>query len=243
MNTGIKKNNVNEYNQLGIEAYNAGNLEKAKSFFAIAMENGPNFIDAQRNYAEVLLQLEDYENGVQTFVNILGKHGNDILTLIRLAQLYAEVGKNEDAVTLLEKVLEIDPRNVKAKGMLANLVPLQIGDKVIDVVNYGQNKSAVNLVRKNSGVIDSIEVFSKANKNNSGVLENINEERDGYGHQDEDIDSFTSELVKTYDKKNSLFSNQNLDNVNTLIEKGATDVVINKFSKNKFFERKAKLRW
>lgn len=228
MKTGIEKSNINEYNQLGMEAYNAGNLEKAKSFFAVAMKNDPDFVDAQRNYAEVLLQLEDYENGVQTFVNILGKHGNDILTLIRLAQLYAEVGKNDDAVTLVEKTLEIDPRNVEAKSMLANLVQLQIGNKVADVENYGRNESAGNLVEKDSSGFDSVDVSSEENKNN------------GFGHKDEDIESLTSELVKTYDKKNSLFSNQNSTNVNTMVEKGNTDVVISKFSKNKFFERKAR---
>ena len=116
-------NEAQEYNQRGMVAYDSKDYEMAKSMFSLSLEKDPDFVDAQRNLGEILLEMGEYENGVQVFVDILSKHGNDVLTLTRMAQLYAEIGKNEDAVTLLEKVMEIEPDNDDAKTMLSDLRP------------------------------------------------------------------------------------------------------------------------
>lgn len=128
-------NNAAEYNQRGMTAYNSKDYEMAKSLFAVAIEKDPDAIDARRNYAEVLLELGDYERGIQTFMEVLGKHGNDILTLFRLSQLYAEIGQNSDAITLLEKIIEIEPGNLDANAMLAKLTPTRTIGNNLNVKN------------------------------------------------------------------------------------------------------------
>lgn len=90
----------------------------AKTMFIAAIEKDPKFIEAQRNYGEVLLALDDYENGIDTFIKILKNHPDDVPSLIRMAQLYAEVEKGEEARQYAAKVLEYDSENNLAKEIL-----------------------------------------------------------------------------------------------------------------------------
>ena len=86
--------------------------------FIAAIEKDPKFIEAQRNYGEVLLALEDYENGVKTFMSILENHPDDVPSLLRMAQLHAEVERNDEAKQYAAKILEYDSENRLAKEIL-----------------------------------------------------------------------------------------------------------------------------
>ena len=107
----INPNYADVFNQSGLISFETGDFESAKTMFIAAIEKDPTLIEAQRNYGEVLLALEDYENSVKTFVEILKNHPEDIPSLLRMAQLYAEVGKNEEAQQYAAKVLEYDCEN------------------------------------------------------------------------------------------------------------------------------------
>ncbi|MCK4446336.1 MAG: glycosyltransferase [Candidatus Marinimicrobia bacterium] len=114
----INPNCADAYNQSGLISFETWDLESSKTLFIAAIEKDPKFIEAQRNYGEVLLALEDYENGVNTFVEILKNHPGDLPTLIRMAQIHAEVGKNNEARNYASKILEYDSENRLAKEIL-----------------------------------------------------------------------------------------------------------------------------
>ncbi|HCK99404.1 MAG TPA: hypothetical protein DHW42_04780 [Candidatus Marinimicrobia bacterium] len=107
----LNPNHAGAYNLSGMISFETGNLENAKKLFATAIEKDPKFVEAQRNFGEVLLALEDYDTGVQTFMVILENHPDDVLTLIRVAQLYIEVGQMTEATPYLEKAKQLEPNN------------------------------------------------------------------------------------------------------------------------------------
>ena len=114
----LNPDHASAYNLSGVILFESGDLKSAKKLFATAIEKDPTLIEAQRNYGEVLLALEDYENGVNTFVEILKNHPGDLPTLIRMAQIHAEVGKNNEARNYASKILEYDSENRLAKEIL-----------------------------------------------------------------------------------------------------------------------------
>lgn len=125
----LQPDNAIVYNQLGIITGESGDLENAKLFFINAIDKDPKFIDAQRNYAGTLIQMEQFEEGIVALNKILENHPDDEQTLIYLAQLYIEAGKNEEAGKLLAKVLAVNPKNEFAIELAESL---QVADKVED---------------------------------------------------------------------------------------------------------------
>jgi Tfp pilus assembly protein PilF len=106
------------WNQIGILAFQKGDSELAKKMFATAIEKKKEWTEPQRNYAEVLLAEEDYENGVKALDTIIANHPDDVLSIVRLAQLYAEAGQDEMARQFAQKALEIDPENKEARKII-----------------------------------------------------------------------------------------------------------------------------
>ncbi|MCP4414376.1 MAG: glycosyltransferase, partial [Gammaproteobacteria bacterium] len=76
LNTAFKHfpDNLLIPNQLGMIAFEMGDLDLAKSHFATAIQMNPSFLEAKRNYGQVLIDSGDYENGVTAFTKILEKH-------------------------------------------------------------------------------------------------------------------------------------------------------------------------
>ncbi|MBN4081094.1 sulfotransferase [Caldithrix abyssi] len=110
----INPNHANAYNQIGLIASETGDLEGARTLFATAVEKEPGFLDAQRNFAECLLLMEEYDNAVQAYVTILDNHPEDVSSLLRMAQLNDEAGQSRDAIKWAERVLACDPQNPSA---------------------------------------------------------------------------------------------------------------------------------
>ncbi len=117
----INPNHSEAYNQMGIVAFESNDLETAKTFLIIAIEKRPANIDAGRNLGEVLLAMGDYKNGIRIFVNILKMSPGDILTLISLSKLYIKNKRDDEALKLLNRVIEIDPENDEAKILMDNI--------------------------------------------------------------------------------------------------------------------------
>lgn len=280
-------NDALEYNRRGIAAFESKNYEMAKSLFAIAVDKDTDFIDARRNYGEVLIELGEYEKGVQTFVEILGKHGNDVLTLFRMAQLYAEIGKNDDAIVLLEKIIEVDPDNLDAKAMLAELNPLKIigGLNNVNTNIPLPNNVNTNIPLPNNAISNNNDLLpddkpldpmtikfendllKKPVLNDAEHVDN-NEQADPitlqFGNEvinqknlNTDVpEKKTNEEVNFNSKPDTLptgFVDNNAENdeligqhsslkQDSVMEVGATDLQLAKFSATKFFERKLKNR-
>ena len=115
---GLNPNNAVAYNLSGLMAGEAGNLEVAQRLFATAIEKDSNYVDAQRNLAEVLLAQDHFDQGVQLLLSILNNYPEDVPTLLRLAELNLEAERNEDALELIKKVLGIVPDHPVAVQLL-----------------------------------------------------------------------------------------------------------------------------
>lgn len=117
----INPGNALAYNLSGLISAEAGNLEAAKKLFKSAMDKDPNLLDPQRNYAEILLMGDEFQGGVQILMDILKQNPEDITTLLRLAELNLEAGRNEDASALAKAVLDLDPGQAQATQILENM--------------------------------------------------------------------------------------------------------------------------
>jgi len=117
----LNPNHAVAYNLSGLIAGESANLEAAKLMFKRAVEIDPNFIDARRNYAETLLLSDAFQEGVQELLDILEQFPDDIPTILRMADLNLEADRVADAITLVKKVLEIDPNHVQANHIMEKL--------------------------------------------------------------------------------------------------------------------------
>ncbi|MBN4081096.1 glycosyltransferase [Caldithrix abyssi] len=115
----INPDHANAYNQSGLIASETGDLEGARTLFTEAVEKDPGFLDAQRNLAECLLLMEEYDSAVQAYVTILDNHPDDVSSLLRMAQLNEEAGQSRDAIKWAEKVLTLVPDHSGAKNILS----------------------------------------------------------------------------------------------------------------------------
>jgi len=155
--------NADALNLAGIIYYEQEKLEKAKNSFAAAIQNDHTMVDAQHNYAETLIELEDYKNGVKAFVTILENHPENVTALLRLAQLSAEAGRFDDSVEYCEKVLEIEPENEQAREIINLLPKLRTRQDFLD----GNKEQEDELYKK--------AILAHKNKDNNQAFIHINE--------------------------------------------------------------------
>lgn len=114
----IEPNHAGAFNILGIISYEQQELDNAIAMFQKSSELDPQFLDAQRNLAEVFIAKGEYEKGVHTFDHILENFPDDVLTLTRLAQLFMEVENFVNAKSFVTKILEIKPNDETALEMM-----------------------------------------------------------------------------------------------------------------------------
>jgi tetratricopeptide (TPR) repeat protein len=112
---------LNIYNLSGLLSAENGNMEAAQRLFETAIEKDSNYVDAQRNLAEVLLARDHFDEGVQLLINILKQFPEDVPSLFRMAELNLEADRPKDAAELLRKVLEIAPEHAQAKQILETM--------------------------------------------------------------------------------------------------------------------------
>ena len=119
----IKHNPANAfaYNLSGLIAGDAGNLDSAEKLFKTAMLKDPGFHDAYRNYAEILLMKGDFGEGVEVLMKVLKENPEDVMTLLRLAQLNSEAGHKDEAIDLAKEVLRLEPDLPGAMEILESL--------------------------------------------------------------------------------------------------------------------------
>ncbi len=107
----LDPDNADAHFLCGIISREMGDLKSAKSFLILAIQKNNNEVEFQRQYADVLLDLEEYENGVQAYVKILENHPDDVPALLSMGQLYLEVDQYESALLYAGKAMEHEPAN------------------------------------------------------------------------------------------------------------------------------------
>ena len=106
-------------NQAAIIAAEAGKLDEAERLLVQAIKAAPDLVDAQRNFAELLLAKDDYLGAVQALQTILEHHPDDIPTLVLMAQLNVEAQHYDAAIELAQRVVALDPAHVEARQILS----------------------------------------------------------------------------------------------------------------------------
>ncbi|MEI6653537.1 MAG: tetratricopeptide repeat protein [Verrucomicrobiota bacterium] len=107
---------------LGMAAYMMGQSEVARTALKLAAAAGADFpgkSDMQARLA--LLESGDAALSAIDLEAALQKHPDDILRLMRLAEVYAQQGDNDKAVAACEKALKLNPKLIAAVIKLAQL--------------------------------------------------------------------------------------------------------------------------
>jgi len=94
---------------------NAGNLEQAANAMQTYLIKAPNDREVALIYGDVLMRLERFEDAVKFYAKWIEKENKDALMLSNLGAALLRQGKPADAKTILEYVLELDPKNVYAR--------------------------------------------------------------------------------------------------------------------------------
>jgi len=87
----------------------------ALAHYLTAVELDPEFYEYKYNLALVYQMLQKYEIAKKLYQELLQKKNDDINVLNNLSVIYEAEGKQEDALQLLEKCLEIDPQSELAQ--------------------------------------------------------------------------------------------------------------------------------
>ncbi len=110
--------NAAAYNMAGMIFFEVGEIKNAKKSFLAAISCDTDFLEARRNLAEVMFEMEEYDKGIKIYAGILDEHPDDVLTLLRMAELNAEAGRKKEARDFAQKALKYEPENVKAQELI-----------------------------------------------------------------------------------------------------------------------------
>ena len=118
----IKLNPHHEYIQFcaGRIMYARGEFEDAKRYLIKAVEQNPD-IETQNTLALTYFALEDYNQALNIFNNLLSKHQDNISILMNIAKCYEKLHDNDKALEILDKVVDIFPENEDAQEMIRKL--------------------------------------------------------------------------------------------------------------------------
>ena len=118
----INEESNHEYVQfcVGRILYARGEYEEAKSYLIRAVEQNPD-IETQNILALTYFALEDYNQALNIFKNIVSKRPNSISVLMDIAKCYEKLNENDNALEYLDKVVNIFPENEDAHEMIRSL--------------------------------------------------------------------------------------------------------------------------
>jgi tetratricopeptide (TPR) repeat protein len=107
----LNPNHSEALNQYGLIMVEQRKFSDAKKAFSDAIKVTPDFLEVQRNLAELFFLEEDYDTGVQAYITILKNHPEDIPSLLRMAELNLEADNTKEASEWAELVLKLEPEH------------------------------------------------------------------------------------------------------------------------------------
>jgi GT2 family glycosyltransferase/Flp pilus assembly protein TadD len=114
-------------NDLGVLYYHTGDKEKARHHYERAVELMPDNINFQKNLADFLfVEQGKVEEALQSYVNILATHPEDVETLLITGHICAALKKFDDAKKFYQRVLALAPENEDASKNLQALTNRQV---------------------------------------------------------------------------------------------------------------------
>ena len=122
IDSAIKQEPNHEYIQFmaGRIYFALKEYEEAKRYIIHSIEQNPD-IESQNLLALTYFGLEEYQNAVNIFENLLKKNENNISLLLNAAQCYEKLGDNDKALEKLYKLTDIFPEHEEAQEMIRRL--------------------------------------------------------------------------------------------------------------------------
>ena len=103
----------------GLILLEENNILKAKSSFEKAIKINQKFQDSYLNLGVCYYKLEDFDKAFKSFKYVYKENKNNISAILNIANLLSLKGKNLYAISLYEKILNIDSNNKIALSNLA----------------------------------------------------------------------------------------------------------------------------
>ncbi len=122
IDSAIKEEPNHEYIQFmaGRIYFALKEYEEAKRYIIHSIEQNPD-IESQNLLALTYFGLEEYQNAVNIFENLLKKNENNISLLLNAAQCYEKLNENDKALEKLYKLTDIFPEHEEAQEMIRRL--------------------------------------------------------------------------------------------------------------------------
>ena len=99
------------HNAIGMLHWQLNQPQEAADAFKRACELAPNVIDYQKNYADACLTMENFEEGIQTLLQLINQYPADPEAYQKLAALYVENGNPSAAYALMRNAKDHNPAN------------------------------------------------------------------------------------------------------------------------------------
>lgn len=121
-------NHLNKAMTRGELLFQAGNLEEARVVFEQIVQENPLHYEAINNLGTILYTLGDMPSAERCFQKAFSLKGDDIDTLLNLADLYFSIKRWNEAASFLERYIHLTPRDCVRLNQLA-LTFMESGDQ------------------------------------------------------------------------------------------------------------------
>jgi tetratricopeptide (TPR) repeat protein len=110
------------HNDLGVLYYHQGDKTAAQLHYEHAVRFEPDNMTFQKNLADFyFVELNRVEEAMNMYVKILETHPEDVETLMTAGHISTALQRFDDARTIYERALEIEPWNADARQCLENV--------------------------------------------------------------------------------------------------------------------------
>ena len=91
---------------------------RARHVCSNAAENRPSYGEAANNYALVLMSHDGVDPAIRVLQQLLGVNPDFEMGYVTLAKIYYRAGRTSEAVAVLERLLQRNPRHAVALELL-----------------------------------------------------------------------------------------------------------------------------
>lgn len=109
------------YNNMGNALHDQQDAEQARTCYENALEIDPDFDEATRNLAQTYFLADQFPQAETLYKKLLRKNAQDATAQLGVASCLVNLGKTDDAIAALQRVLELSPEAPSANHLLAAL--------------------------------------------------------------------------------------------------------------------------
>lgn len=110
----LDENFKDAYNNRGIALYHQGKYFEAINDYSKAIQVDSAYIDAYRNRANAYIAYEKWQRGLKDMLFVKSAYPDTAFVYFNLGILYHHLNKNKEALTSLNKAIQLDSLNVES---------------------------------------------------------------------------------------------------------------------------------